>query len=259
MMKYTTEIDKVVIKIEFDCYAEQMGILNLLLGTIIANTSLRVQEQYLGNSETDCKEYFIYSNSTNTLLGSIATKTIANIYNSFEDINVITLKFDKLKNYNDETDHASFMCLLNCCIILNQHFIDFYLTEIGICLDAVCAPDHTIGMKLKKNALNKAKQYEMAKVVGVSNKPLDAVRSLNFTLSIEGFNHMNANIQALQDATAPYDFFCYNYEDAFRKEEENLYKEHKTEEIKMKGILNLNMAVIESFISSLFFSYGYNT
>lgn len=257
-MKYTTEINKVVIKVEFDCYAEQVGILNLLLGTIIANTSLRIQEQYLGNSETDCKEYLIYSNSTNTLLGSIATKTISNIYNSFEDINVITLKFDKLKRYKIE-DYASFICLQNCCIILNQHFIDFYLTELGICLDSVCVPDHTIGMKLKRSSLNKAKQYEMAKVVGVSHQPLDTVRRLGFTLSIEGFNHMNANIQALQDATAPYDFFCYNYEDAFRKAEENLYKEHKTEEIKMKGMLNLNMSVIESFISTLFFTYGHNT
>ena len=109
-------------------------------------------------------------------------------------------------------------------------------------------------MKLKRSALNKAKQYKMAKVVGVSHQPLDTVRRLGFTLSIEGFNHMNANIQALQDATSPYDFFYYNYEDAFRKAEENLYKEHKTEEINMKGMLNLNMATIESFINTLFFN-----
>ena len=258
-MEYTTEIDKVVIKVELDGYVEQMDTLNLLLGTIIIDTSLRVEEHYLGNSETDCKEYLIYSNSTNTLLGSVATETIANIYNSFEDINVITLKFDKLKKYNEIADRASFMCLLNCCITLNQRFIDFYLTEVGICLDAVCAPDHTIGMKLKRSVLNKAKKYEMAKVVGVSNQSLDAVRRLGFTLSVEGFNHTNVNIQALQEATSPYDFFYYNYEDAFRKAEENLYKEHNTEEINMKEMLTLNMAAIESFMGTLFFSYGYNT
>lgn len=254
MIEYTTEIDKIVTKVEFDFCFEQEEILNILLANIAQTPSYTVEENNIGNYKIDYKEYLIYYN--HIPIGAISTEVISNIYNSFEYKYLIMLTFDKLKRYNEATDNASLMCLMNCHILLNQRFIDFKLEKLVVCLDAVCEADHTLGMKIKEN-YNQGNEYKRARIESVSNQLFEyGVRRLSFELSLEEFNHMNANIHVIKEVGNLYDFFYYNYEEEFLKAENNLYSEHGKEEINMKEILHLNMEAIESFIGTLFFSYG---
>jgi len=255
MIEYTTEIDKIVTKVEFDFCFEQEEILNLLLANIAQTPSYIVEENNIGNYETDYKEYLIYY--SNIPIGAISTETISNIYNSSEYKYLIMFTFNKLKRYIETTDNASLMCLMNCHILLNQRFIDFKLEKLVICLDSVCEPDHTLGMKIKKNYNNQGNEYKRVRIESVSNQHFEyGIRRLKFELSLEEFNHMNANIHVIKEMDNLYDFFYYNYEEEIMKAENNLYSEHSKEEIYMKEILHLNMDVIENFIGTLFFSYG---
>lgn len=250
MITYNTYIDKVTIRVDFDYIYEQEEALGLLLGNIINNPSYKIEGKNISKNETDYKEYSIYSNFTP--VGTISTETISNINNSFEYIHVLTFTFDKLKRYSDITDNSSFLCLLHCCMLLNQRFIDFKLTEIDICLDAVCEQDHTLGMK---RISNQAKCSNMARIVNVSNHIFqNDIRRLKFKVNVEDFNHMNANVQVIQEATVLYDFFYFNYEEEITRL--GIYLEDAQGNLKKKEVLNLDLDAIEIFIGTLFFTYG---
>ena len=254
MIAHATYINKVTIRADFIYCFELDEALSLLLGNINNNSYYKVEEKNIGENETDYKEYAIYSNFA--LIGTISTETISNIKNSSEYINVLTFTFDKLKRYSDIIDNSSFLCLLQCCMLLNQRCIDFKLTEIDICLDAVCEQDHTIGMKIKDILIpNQTNCYNMAKITNVSRIFFDNdIRRLKFKVKLEEFNHMNANIQVLKEVTTLYDFFYYDYEEEITRV--GIYLEDAQGELQKKEVLSLDMDAIDNFIGTLFFTYG---
>lgn len=255
MITHATYISGITIRASSNDGFDQDEALSVLIRRINNNPSYQIEQQNIGENETDYTEYLIYSNFT--LIGSISTEMILNIENSSEYIDVLTLTFDKLKTYHDITDNSSFMCLLESCMVLNQHGIDFKLTEIDICLDGVCEQDHTIGMKIKDIPIyNTTNFYNMAKITNVSRIFFNNdIRRLKFKVKIEEFNHMNANIHVFKEITALYDFFYYDYEEEIIRL--GIYLEDAEGELKKKEALSLDIDAIESFVGRLFF-YGHN-
>ena len=236
-MKYSTEIRKIVIKVETDYAREQAEALRVLVEEILSSPSYSVMEKSITNNGTDHKEYIIYYNLIP--IGAITTKTVQSEENRFGCMHILILKFDRLSTYDETTDNASIMCLFHCAILLNQKFIPFELTEMEICLDAVCEPNHTLGMRVKNGSIvNQANKYTKGIIEDISNQLFHYdIRRLKYKLSLNDFNHLNANIEVFKETIGLYDFFYYNYE----------------EEV-IKSDICLDMNFIESFVGALFYT-----
>ncbi|MAD42352.1 MAG: hypothetical protein CL623_08170 [Arcobacter sp.] len=155
-MNYTTEIDTIVLQIDFFNLREKKKTEDEIL-IYLRNIGLYIKEEMNTYSGYGLM-YTAYLN--NSILFRITSGSF-NTYTSsgFISKSYISIKFAGLKTYSLNKDRRSFHHLINLCSFCNSRNILFKITELDICIDVRCLFKNMLAMCVKKSP--KTKYYDI--------------------------------------------------------------------------------------------------